>query len=297
MNSRLNGSKVSNKFRVIDTIWRVRYHSRNFRSRLFKIIISFNLIGFSIHDFFFIKYFRLRDNHYKNDIIPTLKQWCNIDTALSPHIQIRLRSFDNLFVNVIKDMLEIDDKSMARCHLESYTYSDVRSFEKLVKSIVQYNNMVQVFINTLMEKVEWHLKLKLPHLQKHNALCPKENKYYFPNIIYCFWLACLDSLHERVETRTEIVQYGDRHHLRISTTQELMASSENKNDIIALQTFLVDMTPDIIDWFRRLIIYRNEAIEDYNMFRQNIEHILDDHWWNKSLKGTCGWERGFWRLR
>jgi hypothetical protein len=295
MNIRINGRKDDNRTTGTISIWNTGCSCFDFLAGPFKIAIRFAHIGFNVHDLFFISYFRLRDRHYKKDIIPTFRHWCRVSTGLSPHVQAGQRPFDNMFLNVIQGMQQIDNKSMARCHLQAYHYSDYRSFESLTKEIRRYNDMVQIFINHIAERIEIFLKIELPYLREYKRSEDTQSNYYhYDNILYYFWLVYWDSRDGRIEIKPEIVRYGNTYHLRI--TGEPIASSDNEKDVTKLQTFLNESTSDVVDWITRLNDYRNEEIGYYNVFRQNIALILDGLSWNKSLKGKCGWERGFWNL-
>jgi len=294
MNTRSNAPKVSNRVRVTNTIWDIGCYRFNLLAGPFKIVIRFIQLGFNIHDLFFIRFFKLKDSHYKNDIIPILQHLRNMSTALSPHVDLRSRSFHNMFVNVIQEMQQIDNKSMARCHLQAYHYSDYRAFEIITKDVRRYNDMVQVFINHVTERIELYLKIELPYLRKYSSSEELQSNYYhYNNIVFYFWLVYWQSRDGKIETQPEIVHYGNAHYLRINTSGEPIASADNDDDIRKLHIFLTTLAPDVVDWLTRLNTYRNEVVGHLNTFIQNIEHILDDHSWNKSIKGTCGWERGF----
>jgi hypothetical protein len=94
-----------------------------------------------------------------------------------------------------------------------------------------------------------------------------------------------------------MIQYGNAHHLRIAPSAEPIASANDKDDIIKLQTFMTDNIPDVIFRLTRLNEYRNEAIEQYSVFRQNIELLLQKQAWTSPIKGRCKWEQQYFSIR
>jgi hypothetical protein len=249
--------------------------SPKFWVRFGQIIIRCWPIGFSFHDLFFIRYFKQKDAHYERDLIPVLQRWCNQDTNLQFHPNIRAQSFHNMFLNLIDNMYFFDRNSVARDHLDSYHYSDNRSFELFQKNVGIYNNMVGSFINGFTGDIEIFLKTRLPNIRQYRQEeNPQSNFYHYSNIIYYFWLVYWQSRNGRHETHLEITHYGNAHHLRISTGGEPIASMNSEDDVIRLQTFISNMTTDAIFRLNLLNQYRNETIEQYAVFRQNIEQVV-----------------------
>jgi hypothetical protein len=280
------GNRVSNSLFSIE-----------FWIRHAKIFIRYCPCGFNFHDLFFIRYFIQKVSHYKRDVIPVLERWCNLSTTLEFHIALRSESFHNMYVNIIQSMLDLDPRSVARCHLSVYHHSDHRSFDMLDRDVRRYNDMVTVFINHVSERIELFLKSELPYLRQYNQTeDQKSNFYHYSNILYYFWLVYWQSRDGRNEVHPQISHYGNADHPRINTGGDPLASSDNMEDIRRLYAFLTTMAPDIIDWLARLNVYRNEVIEYYNVFRHNIEYILDDQSWTHPIRGRCGWERQYFSM-
>lgn len=198
---------------------------------------------------------------------------------------------------MIHNMRFLDQQSVARDHLDSYHYSNNRSFELLQKNVGIYNNMVGSFFNGITDDIEIFLKTRLPNIRQYRQEEePESNFYHYQNIIYYFWQTYWESRDGRDETHLQINHYGNAHHLRISTGGEPIASADNEDDIINLQTFMTNMTPNVIFRLTRLNEYRNEAIEQYAAFRQNIELLLQKQAWTRPIKGRCKWEQQYFSI-
>jgi hypothetical protein len=302
MYSHLHASNWKKYLGIIDTLWncrnRLRFGRGSFRVKLCKCINRYWIVGFSIHGLFFIRYFKQKDEHYERDLIPVLDRWCNQTTNLEFHIPIRAQSFHNMFLNLIHNLSFLDSMSVARDHLSSYHYSDNRSFELLQKTMGIYNNMVGSFINGITADIEVFLKLELPTIRQYrHKEDPKSNFYHYSNILYYFWLVYWQSRDGRQETRLEMIQYGNSHHLRISTSAEPIASADNIEDIVKLQTFMTNKTPSVIFRLTRLNEYRIEATEQYEVFRQNIRLLLEKQAWTRPIRGRCKWEQQYFSIQ
>lgn len=161
-----------------------------------------------------------------------------------------------------------------------------------------YNGMVMTFINNITEEIDIYLKIQLPYIRQYNPQeDPQSNFYHYSSILYYFWLVFWQSRDGRHETRLETVQYGNSHHLRIGPSGEPIASANYENDIIKLQTFLTNKTPDVINCLTRLNGYRNEAVDQYTVFRHNIERLLENQAWTRPIRGRCKWERQYFNIR
>jgi hypothetical protein len=298
MYSLLNASNWKKHHTVSDTVWNYWCRIRSDWAKLCKHLDSYWVISFSFSDYFFIRYLKQKDDHYKRDLVPVLQKWCNQDTNLNFHVPIRAQSFHNMFLNIIHNMHFVDSNSVARDHLYSYHYSGNRSFEQLEKNIGIYNNMVGSFINGFTVDIEIFLKTKLPHIRQYRQKeDPQSNFYHYSSILYYFWLVYWQGRDGRQETRLEMVQYGNAHHLRIAPSAEPIASANNKDDIIKLQTFMTNNTPDVIFRLTRLNEYRNEAIGQYAIFRSNVERLLAKQAWTRPIRGRCKWEQQYFSIR
>lgn len=265
---------------------------------LYKCFDNYWIVGFNFRDFFFIRYLRQKDNHYDKDLIPVLERWCNQDTNLQFHVSIRAQSFHNMFLNLVHNMRFLDRMSVARDHLYSYDYSDNRSFELLQRNVGIYNNMVGSFVNSFTDDIEIFLKTELPHIRLHKQKeDPQTNFYHYSSILYYFWLVYWQSRNGRQETRLEMVQNGDAHHLKIAPNAEPIASASDKDDVIKLQTFMTNKTPNVIFRLTRLNQYRNEVIEQFTEFKHNIERLLENQAWTRPISGRCRWEQQYFSIR
>jgi hypothetical protein len=204
-----------------------------------------------------------------------------------------------MFLNLVDNLLFLDQHSVARNHLDSYRYTDDRSFDLLQKNVRIYNNMVGSFINGITADLEIFLKTRFPNIRQHRQEEePISNFFYhYSSIIYYFWLVYWQSRDGRHETQLEIVQYGNAHHLRISPSAEPIASANNRDDIIKLQSFLTSKTSTVIFRLSRLNRYRNEAIEQYIEFSHNIERLLEKQAWTRPIRGRCRWEQQYFSIR
>jgi hypothetical protein len=203
-----------------------------------------------------------------------------------------------MFLNMIRNMHAHDSNSVAQDHLYSYNYSDSRSFELLQKNVEIYNIMVGSFIDGFTGDIEIFLKTELPHIRQYRQDDDQQtNFYHYSSILYYFWLVYWQSRDGKHETQLEIVQYGNAHHLRIAPSTEPIASANNKDDIIKLQTFMTNKTPDVIFRLARLSQYRKEVIEQYTVFRQNIEKLLQKQAWTRPIRGRCEWEQQYFNFR
>ena len=72
---------------------------------------------------------------------------------------------------------------------------------------------------------------------------------------------------------------------------------DNEDDVIKLQTFISNMTPNAIFRLTRLDQYRNETVEQYAVFRQNIKQVLEKQAWTGPIRGRCGWEQEYFSIR
>lgn len=298
MYSLLNALNWKKHHTISDTVRNYWYRIRFGWAEFCKYIDRYWIIGFSFHDYFFIRYFKQKDGHYEKDLIPLLDRWCTQDTNLQFHVAIRAQSFHNMFLNMVHNMRFLDRKSVVRNHLYAYHYSDHRSFELLEKNVGIYNNMVGSFINGFTDDIEIFLKTELPHIRRYKQEeDPQMNFYHYSSILYYFWLVYWQSRNGRQETRLGMVEYGNAHHLKIAPSAEPIASANDKDDIIKLQKFMTDNIPDVIFRLTRLNEYRNEAIEQYSVFRQNIELLLQKQAWTRPIKGRCKWEQQYFSIR
>jgi len=199
---------------------------------------------------------------------------------------------------MIDNMRFLDRNSVAQDHLYSYQFSDNRSFELLQKNIGIYNTMIGSFINGFTDDIEIFLKTRLPNIREYRQEEePKSNFYYYENIIYYFWQTYWESRDGRHKTHLQIDNYGNAHHLKISTGGEPIASMDNENDVNKLQTFLSNMTTHAIFRLNRLNQYRTEAVEQYAVFRQNIRQLLEKQVWTRPIRGRCKWEQQYFSIR
>jgi hypothetical protein len=158
--------------------------------------------------------------------------------------------------------------------------------------------MVGSFINDITADIEIFLKTRLPNIRQHRQEDDSQsNFYYYQNIIYYFWLTYRESRDGRHETHLQVDNYGNAYHLKISTGGEPIASADNRVDILKLQTFMINETPNVIFRLTRLNEYRNEAIEQYTVFKRNIERLLEKQAWTRPIRGRCKWEQQYFSFR
>ena len=158
--------------------------------------------------------------------------------------------------------------------------------------------MVGSFINGFTENIEIFLKTELPNIRQYTQEeDPQTNLYHYSSIIYYFWLVYWQSRDGRHETQLEIVQYGNSHHLRIGPSGEPIASTNDKDDIIKLQTFMTNKTPNVISRLTRLNEYRNGVIEQYTEFSRSIKRLLEKQAWTRPIRGRCRWEQQYFSIR
>jgi hypothetical protein len=248
--------------------------------------------------YFFIKYIRLQEKHYHNQIRPIFDSWLKIDTSLQFHSSVRERQFDNMFINAIQQIRQPDPKSMARCHLESYRYSDDRSLTNISRQVQFFNERVRVFIYDVYERAHTYIATQLLFMPPYDQTYWSETNYYhYSNIVYYFWLVFWERRNGKHETHLELTQNGNECWIRIKPSAEPIAMTKYKEDAEKLYKYLCERTPNVVDWLNRLEIDRNEVVGHLNTFIQNIESILSEYRWIQSFKGKCIWERQFWAIR
>jgi hypothetical protein len=203
-----------------------------------------------------------------------------------------------MFISAIERIRQLDPESMARCHLESYHYSDDRSLTNISRHVQFFNEMVRVFIYDVYERVHTYIATKLLFMSPYDQTYWSETNYYhYSNIVYYFWLVFWERRNGKNETHLELTQNGNEYHIRIRPSAELIAVTKNGEDAEKLYRYLCERTPDVVDWLNRLETYRNEVIGHYNTFIDNIRFILSEYRWIQSFKGRCVWERRSWGIR
>jgi predicted nuclease of predicted toxin-antitoxin system len=293
-----NAPNVHERLKNIDTI---RYFIRDYFLRiqpwhkLRKICIRYCPIWFNFHDFFFIIYFCQKDVHYESDIVPIFEQWARLDPALRFDTSLRPELFKKMLINFIDNLNRYDRLSMGRCHLEAYNYSDNRSFEKISNEVLAFNHMVHLFIGHVAETFDIFVRTQLPHIKAYN-LSLVTNYYHYSNVVYYFWQVFWEVQNGNTETTLEVITERDTYILRIIPGQDQIAMAKDKNDVEKIRKYLLLETPAMVSWLTALNVDGNEVIRRCRVFTQNIRVILNDHAWNRLIRGRCGWERGFWDM-
>lgn len=250
--------------------------------------------------YFFIKYFESQQQHYRDDIIPIFRSWCEIGTPLQFHADFREHQFGNMFIDAINRIRHSDPQLMARCHLESYPYSDDRSLQAISHQVQQFNDRVRVFRHHVYEAVYTYAATQLFLMRPYDQIDWSEKNYYhYSNIVYYLWLVFWERRGGKYETHLELKQNGNEYHIRIIPSAEPIAMTTNKEDAEKFNKYFCDQTPDLVHWLNRLETARNEVVNRYNTFIQNIMSILSEYRWTwvQSIRGRCEWERHFWRIR
>jgi hypothetical protein len=290
-----NASNTKKCLRIVDTIR--SYRSNTFWDtklwlRLLTICRKYWPIGFSFHDFFFIRYFQQKDVHYESDIVAIFREWARLDPALRFDTSLRPELFKKMLINFIDNLNRYDRLSMGRCHLEAYNYSDNRSFEKISNEVLAFNHRVHLFIGHVAETFDIFVRRQLPHIKNYN-LSSVTNYYHYSNVVYYFWQVFWEVQNGNPETTLEVITEGDTYILRIIPGQDQIAMAKDKNDVEKIREYLLLETPAIVSWLTALNVDGNEVIRRCRVFTQNIRVILNDHAWNRSIRGRCSWERGF----
>lgn len=121
--------------------------------------------GFNRNDLFFLKYFRSRDEHYKNDLRPVFETW--------NQLMIQELGYHNVFNELHIDMADrlegVDPEHIARDHLNAYGYQRDQTFEGIKHFIDAYNRRVTHFIEYFNETIKKGITQYTPTLKEYST--------------------------------------------------------------------------------------------------------------------------------
>jgi hypothetical protein len=245
--------------------------------------------GFNRDGLFFLKYFKSKDRHYKNDIKPIFEAWSNLTVQpIEFNAPLRGKEFENLQITTANDLIRIDPKSMGRLHLDSYPIK----LNSILDRINEYNQGIHNFIEELEAKMRRDISTNIPSLKEYGYNSDERtNFYHFVNISYYLWTKFWE---ERPEAELVITDYNNQiYELRKLPGEDILATSNDKDNISKLKQYVDGRTPDVLETLRQLKDERNKIIPDFQNFTNSIHGILDSIYFNRGFKGKCQWERGF----
>lgn len=268
---------------------------RNFQLfiRSFRIIARACHLGFNRTDLFFLNYFKLKDQHYKNDVKPVFEAWTILGIQpLEFHTPLRGKEFENLLIKTPNKLIQADRRSMGRSHLDGYR----TNLNSVLDRIDEYNQKIHTFVQDFDTRTRQDITTNIPSLEEHNSkLDQQSNFYHFVNIPYYIWTKFWEESHE---AELVITDYSNQvHELRISPGKEIIARSDDRDDISGLKKYIDKIAVDGINTIRQLNEDRNRIIPDFQTFTDSVGTILGNIAWNKPFKGRCGWERGYWSIK
>jgi hypothetical protein len=249
--------------------------------------------GFDRNSYFFLKYFKSKNEHYNNDVKPIFEAWSSLGIQpLEFHSSSRGREFENLLITASTDLIQLDPRLMGRSHLASYN----TNLNIILNRIGEYNQNINNFIQDFDTKTRQGIGKNVPSLQEYDSsLNQQSNFYHFINIPYYIWTEFWE---ERHESELVITDYDNRvHELRKLPGKELIARSEDRDTISRLKEYIDNITIDIIDTLSQFKEERNTLVYDFQSFTASVRDVLDNIAWNKPFKGKCGWEKGFWGFK
>lgn len=169
---------------------------------------------------------------------------------LDIHAPIKGKEFENLFVTTAEILVQIDGKSMGRCHLNSYQYTDDRNIDVVIKHINEYNQKICNYVNEFDTRVRQEISMRVPSLEEYRRR-QKVNYYHYENIPYYFWQKVFD---DTGNSRLAINSSPDDslHELRKEPGNDRIAIGSTKDAVSALKEYLDSITEDTVKTLRQL---------------------------------------------
>lgn len=130
--------------------------------------------------YFFIKYFRIKQEHYKNDIKPTFIKWVNL--TFQPLDYHYINTFDTLFITITDTIREVDHEGMATSHLKGYKEYDLLLL--IIYLVNQYNTNLQDFILHITSRIQSDVAASVPIISHMIAGNHKKQIIIFCQIFY-----------------------------------------------------------------------------------------------------------------
>ena len=248
--------------------------------------------GFDRTNYFFLKYLKFQDEHYNRDIIPIFEAWHYLTIEpLDINAPIKGKEFENLIITTAERLIQLDRRSMGRCHLNSYHYADDRNIDVIIRYISKYNQKVRAFIDDFDTRVKKEIPMRVPSLEEYRRKLGV-NYYHYDNISYYFWHKMFD---DKGKTQLTINSSPDDslHELKKEPGGDRISIGNSKESIYALKNYLDEISGNTTKTLCGLREERERLATRFKTFTSAIDRILGDVSWNKSLKGWCGWEKGF----
>lgn len=189
------------------------------------------------------------------------------------------------------DLIRSDPKSMGRSHLDGYR----TNLNAVLHHINEFNQKIRAFVQDFDTRTRQDITTIMPSLEDYNSkLDQQSNFYHFVNIPYYLWTKLWE---ESPEAELVITDYNNQvHELRMSPGKELLARSENRDNLSKLKKYIDDRTVDTVSTLRQLKEQRNMIVPKFQNFTTSVCGILDNILWNRGLKGKCQWEKGYWSI-
>jgi hypothetical protein len=234
--------------------------------------------------YFFIKYLKIKQEHYKNDIKPIFVKWANL--TIQPLDYHYTNTFDTLFITIIDTIREVDHENMATSHLKRYKEYDLLLL--ITYLINQYDTNLQDFIMHVTSRIQSNVAALIPIISPYDSQQPQKINYYFlSNILRYFWAKFWEEKREygiEIKGNALIQIPGER----------TISVSDNNIQLQKLKEYIDAITDEIVYTLLSFEVERDGIHRLVDDFTKRIYLIERDIRWNKGLKGRCGWERNFW---
>jgi hypothetical protein len=239
-------------------------------------------------EYFFLKYFKSRDEHYKNDVKPILETWASVTIPPLNFHDV----FDDLYIYMIPKLEELDPDGIGRDHLKAYSDIETARFSILKTRFDNYNQMVSNFIEDMNKMLPLEISQHAPRLEQYDAKRNQHSSVYYQSYIHLyvwrkFWNEDLQL--EITPTRPDEFQLKAENVL-------LIIAVGDRESLESLRMYLNSVIPDIVAQLNNISGEREILIKYFQSFTETINMIIRNVSWNKGFKGRCGWERGFWSI-
>jgi hypothetical protein len=136
---------------------------------------------------------------------------------------------------------------MGRLHLDKYHIN----LNDILTRINEYNQEIRDFVQNFDARTRQDISTNIPSLEQYNSkLDQQSNFYHFINIPYYLWRKFWE---ESPEAVLVITDYNNHvHELRISPGKELIARSDDRDNISGLKNYIDNMTVDGVNTIRQL---------------------------------------------
>ena len=240
--------------------------------------------------YFFIKYLKIKQQHYEHDIKPVFTKWAKLTIQPLSYHDFSA-TLESLVIPIVDTIHAMDHDDMAASHLEGY-----KEYELLLLityCVRKYNTSLLDFTKETTVHIQSDVAALVPIISLYDIQRPQASNYYFlSNIFHYLW----DKFWEKKpEARLEIVENGERFELMQIPGRRSISLADNRTQLQKLKEYIDQITGEIVYTLLSFEVERDHICGLVTDFSSRLYLIERDIRWHQGLKGRCGWERNFWR--